>query len=47
MRDYWYCPRCKGNYDHGEKCDCTNKNKEDLVYENVSKKYDNRELQRV
>lgn len=29
-RDYWHCPKCKGNYDHGEKCDCTIKNKEDL-----------------
>lgn len=22
MRDYWYCPRCDGNFDHGESCDC-------------------------
>lgn len=21
-RDYWHCPTCGGNFDHGEKCDC-------------------------
>jgi hypothetical protein len=21
-RDYWHCPVCNGNFDHGEKCDC-------------------------
>lgn len=22
MRDFWHCPVCRGNYDHGEPCDC-------------------------
>lgn len=22
MKDFWHCAVCKGNYDHGEKCDC-------------------------
>lgn len=26
-RDYWHCPDCNGNYDHGEKCDCDNNEK--------------------
>lgn len=45
-RDYWHCPRCRGNYDHGEKCDCKS-NKEDLEYENDTKKNAHRELQGV
>lgn len=28
MRDYWYCPDCKGNFDHGEPCDCVPNEKE-------------------
>lgn len=28
--DYWHCPVCKGNFDHGEKCDCR-KEEEDEV----------------
>lgn len=47
MRDYWHCPTCKGNYDYGEKCECTNKNKEDLEYENDTEKNAHRELQGV
>ncbi len=25
MRDFWHCPVCKGNFDHGEPCDCEKK----------------------
>lgn len=46
-RDYWHCPICNGNYDHGKPCDCESKYKEDLKYEDVSKKNAHRELQRV
>ena len=46
-RDYWHCPICKGNFDHNEKCDCKNKYKEVLEYEDVSKKDAHRELQGV
>lgn len=21
-KQYWHCPECKGNFDHGESCDC-------------------------
>lgn len=47
MRDYWHCSICKGNFDHGEPCDCENKYKEDLVYEDDIKKNAHRELQGV
>lgn len=26
--DHWHCPVCKGNYDHGEKCECESSNNE-------------------
>ena len=45
-RDYWYCPICKGNFDHGEKCDC-GMNKEDEWYEIEAEKNAHRELQGV
>ncbi|WP_155998426.1 hypothetical protein [Lachnoclostridium phytofermentans] len=22
MKDYWTCPHCGANLDHGEKCEC-------------------------
>lgn len=46
MRDYWYCPRCLGNFDYGEKCDCQ-LNKEDEWYEDEAEKTTHPELQRV
>lgn len=45
-RDYWHCHKCNGNFDHGEPCDCES-NKEELKYEDVSKKNAHRELQGV
>lgn len=26
MRDYWICPICSTALDHGEKCDCRDRN---------------------
>lgn len=48
MAYYWTCPECGSNLDPGEKClDCNNKYKEELKYEDVSKKNAHRELQGV
>lgn len=41
--DFWYCPICRGNYDHGEKCDCQ-MNEEDKFYENDAEKIEHPEL---
>ena len=45
--DYWYCPVCKGNFDHGEPCDCQLNFEEDTDHENDTEKNTHPELQRV
>ena len=44
--DYWYCPICDGNFDHGEPCDCEN-NEEVTSNEDDTEKVTHPELQRV
>ena len=32
-KDYWHCPTCNGNFDHGEPCDCKEKNYSNMQQE--------------
>ncbi len=36
MRDYWHCPKCDGNFDYGEPCDCEPEN---LLFITVTNDY--------
>lgn len=43
--DYWHCPVCNGNFDHGEPCDC--EKREDTDHEDDTEKNTHPEFQRV